>query len=71
MTEDDRRALEAYSRCEMSAIELRRRLGDISCGDVLLRPLGEEGLPLPRAPDEGREEQFARAREWMSPKHDA
>ncbi|HMK89118.1 MAG TPA: hypothetical protein VK446_05740 [Methylocystis sp.] len=55
----------------MSAIELRRRLGDISCGDVLLRPLGEEGLPLPRAPDEGREEQFARAREWMSPKHDA
>jgi len=70
MTKDDRRALEAYSRCEMSAIELRRRLGDITYGDVL-RLLGEEGLPLPRAPTEGREEELARARAWMFPKHDA
>jgi len=42
-----------------------------TCCASWAKNLGEEGLPLPRAPDEGREEQFARAREWMSPKHDA
>lgn len=67
MKEEEKRALEAYSRCEMSAIELRRRLGGINYGDVL-RLLGEAGLPLPRAPVEGREEQLARARAWMFPR---
>src|SRR5271165_4225260 len=37
-------------------------------GDVL-RLLGEAGLPLPRAPVEGREDQIRRAHEWMFPKH--
>jgi hypothetical protein len=61
-------ALEAYSRGEMSALELRRRLGGASYGDVL-RLLSEASLPLPRAPIAGREEQLERAREWMFPRH--
>lgn len=39
-------SLEAYSRCEMSAIELRKRFGGITYGDVLLL-LSEHNLPLP------------------------
>jgi hypothetical protein len=52
----------------MTALELRRRLGGASYGDVL-RLLGEAELPLPRAPEAGREAQIARARAWMFPKH--
>jgi len=62
-------ALAAYSRGEMTAIELRRRLGGITYGDVL-RLLSEAGLPLPRAPTAGREAQLALARKWMFPDHD-
>ena len=61
-------ALEAFSRGEMTALELRRRLGGATYGEVLQR-LSEESLPLPRAPEAGREEQIARAREWMFPKN--
>lgn len=61
-------ALEAYSRGEMSALELRRRLGGASYGDVL-QLLSEAALPLPRAPIAGREEQLERAREWMFPRN--
>ena len=61
MNQKDRKALEAFSQGEMTAIELRRRLGDATYGEVLLL-LGEAGLPLPRAPIAGREEQIARAR---------
>ncbi len=61
----EKQALEAYSRGEMTAIELRRRLDGASYGDVLL--LSEAGLPLPRAPVAGREDQIARARAWMFP----
>ncbi len=61
-------ALEAFSRGEMTALELRRRLGGATYGEVLQR-LSEVSLPLPRAPEAGREEQIARAREWMFPKH--
>jgi hypothetical protein len=68
MDDQQRRALEAYSRGEMAALELRRRLGGATYGEVL-RLLGEAGLPLPRAAVEGREEQIRRAREWMFPKH--
>ena len=68
MTEAEKQALEAYSRCEMSAIELRRRLGGATYGEVL-QLLSEQDLPLPRAPTAGREEQIARAHEWMFPKH--
>jgi hypothetical protein len=68
MDDRQRQALEAYSRGEMTALELRRRLGDATYGEVL-RLLGEVGLPLPRAPVEGREDQIRRARAWMFPKH--
>ena len=68
MGDKEKLALEAFSRGEMTALELRRRLGDASYGDVL-RLLSEAALPLPRAPVAGREAQIARAREWMFPKH--
>lgn len=63
---DEREALAAYSRGTMTAIELRRRLGGATYGEVLQR-LAEAGLPLPRAPVEGREEEGARARRWLLP----
>ncbi len=66
MDEPSRQALAAYSKGAMTAIELRRRLGDASYGDVV-RLLSEENLPLPRAPVEGREADLARARAWMFP----
>jgi hypothetical protein len=61
-------ALQDYSRGQMTAIELRRRLGGASYGEVLLL-LSEADLPLPRAPVAGREEAITRARAWMFPKH--
>jgi hypothetical protein len=64
----EKKFLEAYSRGEMTALELRRRLNGASYGDVL-RLLSEADLPLPRAPVAGREEQIERARAWMFPKH--
>lgn len=64
----EKQALAAYSRGEMTAIVLRRRLGGASYGDVL-RLLSDEDLPLPRAPVAGREEQLSRARAWMFPRH--
>ena len=66
----DVEALNAYSRGEMTAIDLRRRLDDATFGEVLRR-LGELGLPLPRAPTAGREAQIARARAWLFPTHGA
>lgn len=65
----ERAALQAYSRGAMTALELRRRLGEATYGEVL-QLLRAEGLPLPRAPVEGREAQLARAREWLFPKQD-
>jgi len=67
MNENEKLALKAFSHGDMTAIELRRRLGGATYGDVL-RLLSEQGLPLPRAPEAGREEQIARARSWMFPK---
>lgn len=67
MDDRDRPALEAYSRGEMTALELRRRLHGASYGDVL-RLLRELGLSLPHAPVAGREAQIRQAREWMFPK---
>jgi hypothetical protein len=61
-------ALEAYSRGDMTALALRRRLGGATYGEVL-RLLSEQNLPLPRAPVAGREAQIERARAWMFPKH--
>jgi hypothetical protein len=68
MNEQERQALEAFSRGEMSALELRRRLGGATYGEVL-RLLSEQNLPLPRAPEKGREEQIGRAHSWMFPKN--
>ena len=64
MIAKEKQDLEAFSRGDMGAIELRRRLGGATYGEVL-RLLGEEGLPLPNAPTAGREEQLQRARAWM------
>jgi len=61
MNEKEHQVLAAYSRGEMTAIELRRRLDGATYGEVL-RLLSEADLPLPRAPVAGREEQIARAR---------
>lgn len=68
--ESSRAALRAYSSGAMTAIELRRRLGGATYGEVL-ELLSEHGLPLPRAPVAGREEQLERARAWMFPKREA
>ena len=68
ISDTEKQALEAYSRGDMTAIELRRRLGDATYGDVLVL-LSEAGLPLPRAPLAGREEQIERARAWMFPRN--
>lgn len=67
---DEKEALQAYSSGRMTALELRRRLGGASYGDVLLR-LSEEALPLPRASQIGREAQIAQAHAWMFPGHAA
>lgn len=68
MNEKEQQALEAFSKGGMTAVELRRRLGGTTYGEVL-RMLDEAGLPLPRAPVAGREETLKRARAWMFPKH--
>lgn len=70
MKEQGRQALEVFSRGEMTALELRRRLGGATYGEIL-GLLSERDLPLPRAPEKGREEQLKRARAWMFPKHGA
>ena len=66
MNEQQRLALAAFSRGEMSALELRRRLGGATYGEVL-GLLSAADLPLPRAPQAGREDQISRARSWMIP----
>jgi len=67
MDKADYQSLEAYSRGEMSALELRRRLDEATYGDIPRLP-SEASLPLPRAPTAGREAQIERARAWMSPR---
>jgi hypothetical protein len=68
MDEKQKQVLEAFSRGEMTALDLRRRLGGATYGEVLSL-LSELELPLPRAPEKGREEQISRAHSWMFPKH--
>ncbi len=65
----ERAALQAYSHGELTALDLRRRLGDATYGEIL-RLLSDEHLPLPRAPVHGREAHLARARDWLFPKHE-
>lgn len=64
MNGDETQWLERFSRGEMTALELRRRLGDATFGEVLER-LREADLPLPLASPTGREAQIARARQWL------
>jgi hypothetical protein len=56
--------LTRYSRAEISAVELRRALGGITFGDVLIE-LARRDLPLPRASRVGREQSIAAARELL------
>lgn len=59
--------LERYSHAEISAMELRRALGDISFADVIIE-LAQRNLSLPRASQVGREKQIARAEELLFPR---
>lgn len=68
ISESERAALRAYSRGDLAALDLRRRLGDATYGEIL-KLLSEECLPLPRAPLAGREDSLARARQWLFPPH--
>jgi len=70
MDAKDKQALQAFSQGKMSALELRRRLGGATYGEILSL-LSEQDLPLPRAPVAGREERVACARAWMFPEHAA
>ena len=68
MTETERaELLKRYSEARISAIELRRALGGITFGDVLIE-LAKRDLPLPRAPEAGREQRIAAARALLFPK---
>lgn len=65
--ESERSALLArYGSGTMSAAELRRSLGGIGFGDILVE-LAQRGLPLPRASQAGREQRIAAARAWLFP----
>jgi hypothetical protein len=68
MTEVETTALlKRYSEGRISAIELRRALGGVTFGDMLIE-LAKRDLPLPRAPEAGREQRIAIARAWLFPK---
>jgi hypothetical protein len=56
-----------YSRAEISAVQLRRELGGITYGDVLIA-LARHKLPLPRTPQAGSKERIARARAVLFPR---
>jgi len=62
-------ALRGYSDGRITAMELRRRLGGATYGEILML-LGAQNLPLPRAPQQGREGQLERARRWLFPTHE-
>ena len=67
MPERDKRAtLVDYAAGRSTALEARRRLGDLGFGD-LLRLLADEGLAFPQAPVTGREATLRRARAWLFP----
>ncbi len=59
--------LKGYSEGQISAIELRRALGGITFGDVLIE-LAKRDLKLPRAPEAGRQQRIAAARALLFPK---
>lgn len=59
--------LKRYSEARVSAVELRRAFGGITFGDVLTE-LAKRDLPLPRAPEAGRQQRIAAARALLFPK---
>ena len=59
--------LKRYSKAYISVVELRRALGGITFGDVLIE-LAKRDLPLPRAPEAGRQQRIAAARAVLFPK---
>ncbi len=58
--------LKRYSEAKISALELRRALGGITFGDVLIE-LANHDLPLPRAPEAGRQQRIAAAHALLFP----
>jgi len=60
------RLLEGYSQARLSAMEVRRALGGITFGDLLIE-LATRDLPLPRADQSGREQRIAEARALLFP----
>ena len=62
----DAAVLAAYSRGEITALELRVRMDGATYGEVL-RDLSEHDLPLPRASTVGRGASLEQARAWLFP----
>jgi hypothetical protein len=60
------RLLERYAQATISAMEVRRALGGITFGDLLVE-LAKRDLSLPRASRAGREERIAEARALLFP----
>jgi hypothetical protein len=59
--------LKRYSKAYISVVELRRALGGVTFGGVLIE-LAKRDLPLPRAPEAGRQQRLAAARAVLFPK---
>lgn len=70
MAPETRLLISEFSAGRISAIDVRRRLGGATYGD-LLRMVASEGLTLPRSAEAGREQLLATARAWMFPDHAA
>jgi hypothetical protein len=58
--------IKRYADAQISSVELRRLLGDVSYGDIIVE-LAALNLPLPQAPTAGREARIAFARDLMFP----
>ena len=61
--------LAGYSHGDVAATTVRRAMGDVGFGDLLIA-LAQRGLPLPRASQVGREAQIAQAKAWLFPSHE-
>lgn len=59
--------LTAFSTGALSAIDVRRALGNITYGE-LFRLVADANLHLPDSPATGREATLAKAQAWMFPK---